>query len=30
MTNAIEVKRLRKEFKAFSSRPGLKGAFRDF
>ncbi|WP_064093932.1 ABC transporter ATP-binding protein [Rossellomorea aquimaris] len=27
--NAIEVKHLRKEFKAFSSRSGLKGAFRD-
>ena len=29
MTNAIEVKQLRKEFKAYSSRSGLKGAFRD-
>lgn len=29
MNNAIEVKNLRKEFKAFSSRTGLKGAFRD-
>ncbi|CRK81748.1 ABC transporter ATP-binding protein [Neobacillus massiliamazoniensis] len=29
MTNAIEVKDLRKEFKAYSSRKGLKGAFRD-
>ncbi|WP_210611143.1 ABC transporter ATP-binding protein [Priestia flexa] len=29
MTNAIEVKGLRKEFKAYSSRSGLKGAFRD-
>lgn len=27
--NAIEVHHLRKEFKAFSSRSGLKGAFRD-
>ncbi|MDP4084794.1 MAG: ATP-binding cassette domain-containing protein [Bacillota bacterium] len=27
--NAIEVKDLRKEFKAYSSRTGLKGAFRD-
>ncbi|MCR8849690.1 ATP-binding cassette domain-containing protein [Rossellomorea sp. SC111] len=27
--NAIEVNHLRKEFKAFSSRSGLKGAFRD-
>jgi ABC-2 type transport system ATP-binding protein len=27
--NAIEVHHLRKEFKAFSSRTGLKGAFRD-
>ncbi|MCM3569424.1 ATP-binding cassette domain-containing protein [Neobacillus mesonae] len=27
--NAIEVKNLRKEFKAYSSRSGLKGAFRD-
>ncbi|WP_071458762.1 ABC transporter ATP-binding protein [Bacillus massilinigeriensis] len=27
--NAIEVKDLRKEFKAYSSRAGLKGAFRD-
>ncbi len=27
--NAIEVKGLRKEFKSFSSRNGLKGAFRD-
>ncbi|MDZ5474541.1 ATP-binding cassette domain-containing protein [Bacillus sp. 31A1R] len=29
MTNAIEVHDLRKEFKAYSSRSGLKGAFRD-
>ncbi|WML43072.1 ATP-binding cassette domain-containing protein [Neobacillus sp. PS3-40] len=29
MNNAIEVNDLRKEFKAFSSRSGLKGAFRD-
>ncbi|MED4206623.1 ATP-binding cassette domain-containing protein [Neobacillus mesonae] len=29
MNNAIEVKGLRKEFKAYSSRSGLKGAFRD-
>lgn len=29
MTNAIEVKGLRKEFKSYSSRAGLKGAFRD-
>ncbi|WP_026573522.1 ABC transporter ATP-binding protein [Bacillus sp. UNC438CL73TsuS30] len=29
MENAIEVKKLRKEFKAYSSRTGLKGAFRD-
>ena len=29
MSNAIEVKQLRKEFKAYSSRSGLKGAFRD-
>ncbi|MCA1060761.1 ATP-binding cassette domain-containing protein [Rossellomorea aquimaris] len=29
MMNAIEVNHLRKEFKAFSSRSGLKGAFRD-
>lgn len=29
MKNAIEVKDLRKEFKAYSSRSGLKGAFRD-
>ncbi|MDV2687230.1 ATP-binding cassette domain-containing protein, partial [Alkalihalophilus lindianensis] len=29
MDNAIEVKNLRKEFKAYSSRSGLKGAFRD-
>ncbi|CAM3858924.1 ATP-binding cassette domain-containing protein [Mesobacillus zeae] len=27
--NAIEVRDLRKEFKAYSSRSGLKGAFRD-
>ncbi|WML49818.1 ATP-binding cassette domain-containing protein [Neobacillus sp. PS3-34] len=27
--NAIEVKDLRKEFKSYSSRTGLKGAFRD-
>ncbi|CAN7487694.1 ABC transporter ATP-binding protein [Rossellomorea sp. LjRoot5] len=27
--NAIEVNHLRKEFKVFSSRSGLKGAFRD-
>jgi ABC-2 type transport system ATP-binding protein len=29
MTNVIEVQKLRKEFKAYSSRTGLKGAFRD-
>jgi len=29
MTNVMEVKNLRKEFKAYSSRTGLKGAFRD-
>ena len=29
MTNAIDVQNLRKEFKAYSSRTGLKGAFRD-
>jgi ABC-2 type transport system ATP-binding protein len=29
MTNMIEVQDLRKEFKAYSSRTGLKGAFRD-
>jgi ABC-2 type transport system ATP-binding protein len=29
MSNIIEVKNLRKEFKAYSSRKGLKGAFRD-
>lgn len=29
MNNAIEVSGLRKEFKAYSSRSGLKGAFRD-
>ncbi|QCJ41568.1 ATP-binding cassette domain-containing protein [Bacillus sp. S3] len=29
MENVIEVKKLRKEFKAYSSRTGLKGAFRD-
>lgn len=29
MTNIIEVKQLRKEFKSYSSRQGLKGAFRD-
>jgi ABC-2 type transport system ATP-binding protein len=29
MNNAIEVKDLRKEFKAYSSRSGLRGAFRD-
>lgn len=29
MSNAIEVKDLRKEFVAYSSRSGLKGAFRD-
>jgi ABC-2 type transport system ATP-binding protein len=29
MTNMIEVNDLRKEFKAYSSRSGLKGAFRD-
>lgn len=29
MTNMIEVRDLRKEFKAYSSRTGLKGAFRD-
>ncbi|WP_163100625.1 ABC transporter ATP-binding protein [Peribacillus alkalitolerans] len=28
-TTAIEVQHLKKEFKAFSSRSGLKGAFRD-
>jgi ABC-2 type transport system ATP-binding protein len=27
--NVIEVQNLRKEFKSFSSRPGLTGAFRD-
>lgn len=27
--NAIEVENLRKEFKVYSSRPGLKGAIRD-
>lgn len=27
--NIIEVRNLRKEFKSYSSRPGLKGAFRD-
>src|SRR3954454_24941166 len=27
--NVIEVQNLRKEFKSFSSRPGLSGAFRD-
>ncbi|WP_216830509.1 ABC transporter ATP-binding protein [Alkalihalobacterium elongatum] len=27
--NAIEVRELRKEFKSYSSRSGLKGAFRD-
>ncbi|NHM33298.1 ABC transporter ATP-binding protein [Neobacillus terrae] len=29
MKNAIEVENLRKEFKGYSSRSGLKGAFRD-
>lgn len=29
MNNAIEVQKLRKEFKAYSSRSGLNGAFRD-
>ncbi|MCL6574268.1 MAG: ATP-binding cassette domain-containing protein, partial [Bacillus sp. (in: Bacteria)] len=29
MSNIIEVNNLRKEFKAYSSRKGLKGAFRD-
>lgn len=29
MSNAIEVENLRKEFKTYSSRSGLKGAFRD-
>src|SRR4051812_40526933 len=29
MENVIQVKNLRKEFKAYSSRSGLKGAFRD-
>ncbi len=29
MDNAIEVQNLRKEFHAYSSRSGLKGAFRD-
>lgn len=29
MKNIIEVKDLRKEFKSYSSRQGLKGAFRD-
>lgn len=29
MKNAIEVRDLRKDFKAYSSRSGLKGAFRD-
>ncbi|SFB10101.1 MULTISPECIES: ATP-binding cassette domain-containing protein [unclassified Bacillus (in: firmicutes)] len=29
MENMIEVKGLRKEFKSYSSRAGLKGAFRD-
>ena len=29
MVNIIEVKDLRKEFKSYSSRSGLKGAFRD-
>ena len=29
MDNIIQVKNLRKEFKAYSSRSGLKGAFRD-
>ena len=27
--NVIEVQNLRKEFKSFSSRSGLSGAFRD-
>jgi ABC-2 type transport system ATP-binding protein len=29
MTNAVEVRLLRKEYKSYSSRSGLKGAFRD-
>lgn len=29
LTNMIEVKDLRKEFRSYSSRQGLKGAFRD-
>ncbi|WP_027410677.1 ATP-binding cassette domain-containing protein [Anoxybacteroides tepidamans] len=29
MVNAIEVEKLRKEFKSYSSRSGLMGAFRD-
>jgi ABC-2 type transport system ATP-binding protein len=29
MANAIEVEKLRKEFKSYSSRSGLMGAFRD-
>ncbi|MFJ5622657.1 ATP-binding cassette domain-containing protein [Peribacillus loiseleuriae] len=29
MNNAIEVTQLRKEFKSYSSRTGLRGAFRD-
>ncbi len=29
MKSVIEVQGLRKEFTAYSSRPGLKGAFRD-
>ena len=29
MKNVIEVKNLRKEFKSYSSRTGLKGAFRE-
>jgi ABC-2 type transport system ATP-binding protein len=29
MENVIEVNNLRKEFKSYSSRTGLKGAFRD-
>ncbi|MCS0791492.1 daunorubicin ABC transporter ATP-binding protein, partial [Cytobacillus firmus] len=29
MNDAITVRNLKKEFKAYSSRSGLKGAFRD-
>ncbi|WP_110926503.1 ABC transporter ATP-binding protein [Bacillus massiliglaciei] len=29
MSNAIEVRQLRKDFKSYTSRAGLKGAFRD-